>query len=132
MNKKMLVPLILVLSSTTVMANAVNDMFSEYKQNGVSSYSAKAGETLWNKQFINKKSGKAQNCATCHGANLKRAGKHVRTGKLIQPMAPSINKDRYTDVKKIKKWFKRNCKWTMGRECSAQEQADILAYLIKQ
>ncbi|MEA3244387.1 MAG: DUF1924 domain-containing protein, partial [Pseudomonadota bacterium] len=35
------------------------------------------------------------------------------------------------DGKKIEKWFKRNCKWTLGRECTAQEKADFLAYIDK-
>ena len=132
MNKKRLIPLIFLIGSNAAMANAVNEMFEEYKQSGVSTYSEQSGKALWNKEFKNKKTGKPQSCASCHGSNLKQAGKHVRTGKPIEPMAPSVNSTRYTDVKKIKKWFKRNCKWTIGRECSAQEQADILAYLVKQ
>ncbi|MCP4267412.1 MAG: DUF1924 domain-containing protein, partial [Candidatus Brocadiaceae bacterium] len=66
---------------------------------------------------------------TCHGSDLNQAGKHVRTNKLIKAMAPSANPERYTKVKKIKKWFLRNCKWTLGRECTAQEKGDVLAYL---
>ena len=34
--------------------------------------------------------------------------------------------------KKIEKWFKRNCKEAWGRECTAQEKADFLTYLITQ
>lgn len=44
-------------------------------------------------------------------------------------MAPSANPERLTDVRKIEKWFKRNCKWTLGRECSAQEKTDLLLYI---
>ncbi|MFK5970948.1 MAG: DUF1924 domain-containing protein [Candidatus Marithrix sp.] len=29
----------------------------------------------------------------------------------------------------IRKWFKRNCKWTLGRECNAQEKGDILKFI---
>lgn len=114
------------------MANATTQMFDEYRKSGVTIFNADAGKTLWNKQFKNKKTGKPQNCASCHGSDLTQDGKHVRTGKKIAPMALSANPKRYTNVKKIKKWFKRNCKWTIGRECNAQEQADILSYLIKQ
>jgi len=132
MNKKFLIPIIFLIGSNVAMANAVNDMFKQYKQSGVSAYSEQNGKILWNKEYKNKKTGKPQNCATCHGSNLELAGKHMRTGKPIKAMALSVNSTRYSDVKKIKKWFKRNCKWTMGRECSVQEQADILAYLVKQ
>lgn len=47
-------------------------------------------------------------------------------------MAVSVNSERLSDAKKVKKWFRRNCKWTFGRECSAQEQADIFAWLNSQ
>ncbi|MCW8907187.1 MAG: DUF1924 domain-containing protein, partial [Sedimenticola sp.] len=50
-------------------------------------------------------------------------------GKAIEPMAPTVNPKRLTEVKQIKKWFVRNCKWTLGRECTAQEKGDFLAYL---
>jgi len=44
-------------------------------------------------------------------------------------MSPSVNPDRLTDSKKVNKWFKRNCKWTLGRECTAQEKSNF--FLIK-
>jgi hypothetical protein len=44
-------------------------------------------------------------------------------------MAPSVQPERFTDPAKVDKWFTRNCKWTWGRLCTAQEQRDIQAYL---
>ena len=132
MKEKILVPVILLLASHTVIADALNDIYMEYKQQGVTETSEQAGEALWNKKFKDPKTEQLRSCTTCHGADLTQVGKHVRTDKPIKPMAPSVNEKSLTDVKKIKKWFKRNCKWTMGRECSAQEQADILSYLRKQ
>ncbi len=132
MNKPLILSILLITASSSVMADATTQMFDEYKKSGVTTINADAGKALWNQKFKNKKTGKPQNCATCHGSNLKQEGKHVRTGKKIAAMAPSVNPKRFTKVKKIKKWFIRNCKWTFGRECSAQEQADILNYLIKQ
>jgi len=129
---QILLPVIFLLNSNVVMADAVNDMFDEYKQQGVSSTSEQAGESLWKKEFKDKKTGQSRSCTNCHGSDLKKKGKHVRTNKSIEPMAPSVNKESLIKVKKIKKWFKRNCKWTLGRECSAQEQADILTYLKNQ
>jgi len=29
----------------------------------------------------------------------------------------------------VAKWFRRNCKTVLGRECTAQEKGDILTYL---
>ncbi len=43
-------------------------------------------------------------------------------------MAVSVNPERFTKTKKIKKWFKRNCKWAWGRECTAQEKGNFLTY----
>jgi len=132
MKEKIIVPLVLLLGSHTIMADAINDIFAESKQQGVSSINEKDGEILWNKTFKHEKTGQLRSCTTCHGSDLKKTGKHIRTDKQIKPMAPSVNDKSLTDVKKIKKWFKRNCKWTLGRECNAQEQADILAYLKNQ
>ncbi|MCF6191501.1 MAG: DUF1924 domain-containing protein [Cocleimonas sp.] len=129
MKHKIVITTVLLFSSPVLMADAINDMFAEYQQSGVSNMDAKAGEAFWKQEFTDKKTGKMRSCTTCHGTDLTKTGKHIRTGKPIKPMAPSANKKSLTDVKKIKKWFKRNCKWTLGRECTAQEQADILSYL---
>ncbi len=67
-------------------------------------------------------------CTTCHGTDLTKAGQ-TRAGKAIDPMAPSVQADRYTDPAKVEKWFVRNCNSVLGRECSAKEKADILAWL---
>jgi len=84
---------------------------------------------MWQEKHLDAKSGKDRSCETCHGTNLKVSGKHIRTGKVIDPMAPSVNSERFTDEKKIEKWFKRNCKWTLGRECTPQEKGDFLSFL---
>ena len=89
--------------------------------------SAERGEALWNKTFTVK--GQNRSCVTCHGDNLRSSGKHNRTSKVIKPMAPSVNPERFSSVKKVEKWFKRNCKWTIGRACSAQEKRDLLDFL---
>ncbi len=110
-------------------AGAVSELEAEYQTQGAGPFSASAGEALWNKNFINTKTGKERNCTSCHGADLTKVGKHVRTGKAIKPMAASVNPQRLTKVKKINKWFVRNCKWTLGRVCTAQEKGNMLAYL---
>ncbi len=129
MKIKIFILVVFLLSSHIVMADALNEMFNEYRLNGVTDVNEQAGEALWNKEFKDGKTGQMRSCTTCHGKDLKKVGKHAKTGKLIEPMAPGVNKQSLTEVKKIKKWFKRNCKWTMSRECSHQEQADILTYL---
>ena len=58
------------------------------------------------------------------------SGKQARTGKPIDPLAPSVNSERFTDTKFVEKWFGRNCNSVLGRDCSAQEKADIISWLM--
>jgi hypothetical protein len=73
--------------------------------------------------------GREWSCASCHGALPTRQGKHACTGRPIAPLAPAFNPERFTDAAKTEKWFRRNCKDVLGRECSADEKADIVAWL---
>jgi len=98
----------------------------EYRSQGVSQMDEQKGGQLWN-SVVNNRS-----CTNCHGSNPGDTGKHLKTGKVLQPMALSVNPERYQDAKKIEKWFLRNCKWTFGRQCSLQEKADILSWLSNQ
>lgn len=68
-------------------------------------------------------------CTSCHTSNLGKVGQ-TRAGKAIEPMAASISTSRYTDPAHVEKWFKRNCMDVLGRECSAGEKADALAFLL--
>ena len=118
-----------LITTNTAIAGMADTMLNEYIQQGASP-SEQAGKDFWNRDFKHAKSGgKNRSCSTCHTSNLTQAGKHARTGKVIDAMAPSVNSRRLTERKEINKWFKRNCKWTVGRECSVQEKADLLAYL---
>jgi cytochrome c553 len=114
----------------TAMAGGVTgQLLQEYTAAGAQTFSVSAGETAWRTEHMDAKSGKARSCTSCHTRNLKQTGKHVRTGKTIKPMAPSANPERLTDRKHVEKWFKRNCKWVLGRECTPQEKGDYLSYL---
>jgi cytochrome c peroxidase len=85
---------------------------------------AEQGEALFNKRH-----GGEWSCASCHGSPPTTQGKHASTGKSIAPLAPAFNAKALSDTAKTDKWFKRNCKDVLSRECSAQEKADVLAYL---
>ncbi len=74
--------------------------------------------------------GREWSCASCHGSTPTTVGKHASTGKAIQPLAPAFNAERFTDPAKVEKWFRRNCNDVMGRECTAGEMADMLAWLL--
>jgi len=79
--------------------------------------------------FFNSKHGGEWSCASCHGTPPTGSGKHANTGKTIDPLAPAFNPKAFTDSARVEKWFRRNCKDVLARECSAAEKADVLAYL---
>ena len=110
---------------------ATNTLFAQYQAAGATGFSAERGQKDWNKE-LKSESGEMMSCTTCHSKDLGKEGKHHKTGKLIKPMAPSANAERFTDAKKIEKWFKRNCNDVLGRECTAQEKGDILTFLLSQ
>ena len=73
--------------------------------------------------------GREWSCASCHGEVPIGMGRHARTGKPIEPLAPSANPARLTDPARVEKWLRRNCNDVLGRECSAQEKADVTSWL---
>jgi len=109
--------------------NTVNQLLNDYMQQGAIKSNAKAGKELWVKGFKRNDDGSLRRCSTCHTNDLTQTGKHLRTGKEIKPMSPSVNLKRLSSRKKVEKWFKRNCKWTIGRVCTPQEKADFLVYI---
>lgn len=67
-------------------------------------------------------------CTTCHGPDPRRAGQ-TRAGKPIEPLAVSVSPQRFTDPEEVAKWFFRNCRSVLGRECSAQEKGDFITFM---
>lgn len=112
--------------------DAVDELLAQYRLEGAKAFTVEAGQTLWFQEFTHAKTGKIRQCTACHTDDLRNEGKHARTGKLIKPLAPSVNPERLTNIKKLRKWLKRNCKWTIGRECSPQEKGDILTFIQSQ
>jgi len=121
--------LLALFFASAASAEVVDERLATYKAQGANGFSAAAGEALWNKSVKDAKSGESRSCATCHTANLRDAGKHAETGKLIEPMKPAVNPKRLSDARQIEKWFLRNCKWTYGRECTPQEKGDFLMFI---
>lgn len=121
--------LVFVGGATPSSASVVDDLLAGYKTQGGAEFAATRGKELWTKEFKNPKTGKMVSCATCHTTDLKQASKHAETGEAIEPLAPSVNPKRLTDPKFVEKWFGRNCKQTLGRECAAQEKGDLLMFI---
>lgn len=96
-------------------------------------YTAQAGQPAQvarGEAFFKASHGQAWQCVSCHGQSPMSGGRHASTDKVIEPLAPAANAKRFTDSAKVEKWFRRNCKDVLARECSAAEKADVLAWLI--
>ena len=105
-----------LLDSYRAAAKAENPAFKDFSAaDGQKFYNAKTGEL---------------SCSSCHTDSPKAMGKHAKTGKEIQPMAPAVNAKRFTDAANVEKWFKRNCNDVLARACSAQEKGNFIAYLL--
>ena len=48
----------------------------------------------------------------------------------LDTLAPATNPSRFTETKVVENWFRQNCRDVIGRECTAGEKADILAWLL--
>lgn len=118
--------------SSLVHASVASDLMASYQQSGAQQPDPQKAKTMWTQKFPDDNGNNTRSCASCHTENLYVKGKHIRTNKPIEPLAPSVNNERLTDEEKIEKWFKRNCKWTLGRECSPQEKSDFLSYILSQ
>ncbi len=109
---------------------AADSLLAQYKSEGAGKADTAKAKQDWTREVT--VDGEKMSCATCHGSDFSKSGKHHRTGKVIEPMSRKVNAERLTDVKKIEKWFKRNCKDAWGRECTAQEKTDFLTFLLAQ
>lgn len=98
------------------------------KNKSFKGFSAARGKTFFLASNTNKK-GETLSCASCHTKDPTKPGK-TEVGKVIEPIAVSANNERFTDYKKVEKWFKRNCKDVYDRECTPLEKGDFMAYMM--
>ena len=114
------------------MLSLVNVALSASPQELLKLYESQSGiaSSVRGEQLFNAKHGKEWSCASCHENPPNHDTKHIVTGKLIKPLSPNSNPERFSDQAKVEKWFKRNCNDVLGRECAAQEKADMLSWLL--
>ena len=122
---------ILLFSQPANASFASETLLDVYRSAGAGPFSAESGQRMWTETYNNAQTPVERSCSSCHTNNLREAGKHIKTKKPIEAISPITNARRLTDTKNIEKWFMRNCKWTLGRECSAQEKGDFLLYIQK-
>lgn len=120
------------LCATVVQAATPAELLAGYQSAAVQQSdgfqpSAQRGAAFFAHRFG--KSEKMPACTSCHTVDPAQAGRHAVTDKAIKPLAPAANAARFTDAAKTEKWFRRNCTEVVGRECSAAEKADFIAFL---
>ena len=93
-------------------------------------FDAKRGEALFRTRHAGGKP-ETPACTVCHTDNPRKAGK-TRANKPIEPLAVSRTPDRFTDRKKVEKWFRRNCRSVLGRTCTAREKGDFITFMMGQ
>lgn len=106
------------------------DTSSERQLERFAAQAGSPGQAERGRTFFTSRHGGEWSCSSCHGNPPVSAGKHASTGKAIDPLAPSANARAFTDEARVDKWFRRNCKDVLERECSAGEKADVLAWLL--
>lgn len=87
-------------------------------------FSAERGRSLYFTQLTD------WSCSTCHTNDPRSDGRHAVTSKPIKPLSPLVNPARFSDAAKVEKWFRRNCRDVLKRECTVVEQGDLLTYLM--
>jgi len=92
-------------------------------------FSAEEGKKLFYSKRMHSKKKEERGCTTCHTSKPENMGK-TPVGKVIEPISPAVNKKRFTDPKRMKKWFRRNCKWVLERECTPREKGDFITFMI--
>ena len=116
---------LLLFVSLNTSAATPTDLLAGYVSQSGQSANAFKGE-----DFFKVSHGQKWQCTSCHGKSPTVSGRHASTDKAIEPLAPAVNTKRFTDSAKVEKWFRRNCKDVLARECTAAEKADVLAWLI--
>jgi hypothetical protein len=127
MTPPLLIAFVLFLATPAARAETPQQILAHYQQ-----LAGGASATRGEKFFFTRNAlpgGEVVSCTTCHTDNPKAVGK-TRAHKTVEPLAPVANRERLTDLVKVEKWFKRNCKDVLARECTVQEKADFVAFLI--
>ncbi|WP_456403716.1 DUF1924 domain-containing protein [Hydrogenimonas sp.] len=92
-------------------------------------FDARRGEAIFTSKHLGKR-GKTISCADCHSRDLTSVGENIFTGKRIEPLAPSANPERLSDVRSVKKWLRRNFKDVYGRTGTPKEKGDVLLFIM--
>jgi hypothetical protein len=124
---------LLILLIFTDMARAENVLASLEKQARSENPKFAGFSTTEGKKLFylvrTKSNGDTASCTTCHSQDPKNNGK-TRANKIIEPLAPVANSQRFTDLKQVEKWFSRNCKDVLERLCTNEEKGNFAKFMM--
>lgn len=129
--RSILLPVAALLLATSATAGAAAGTTPAAQLEYWSSQAGMPGQAARGQAFFSARHGGEWSCSSCHGMPPTREGKHALTDKSIRPLAPAFNPQAFSDSARSDKWFRRNCRDVLNRECSAGEKADVLAYLLQ-
>ena len=70
-------------------------------------------------------------CRACHVINdEEHPDRKEAKVRYIDPFAPHANPERFSDYTHVEKFFKRNCKMVLKRECTPMEKGDLITWLL--
>ncbi|MBU1236542.1 MAG: DUF1924 domain-containing protein [Gammaproteobacteria bacterium] len=129
---KYLIPYAILVASVGTTAETPQQVMDAYTADAVRrtpgfAPNAGLGEFLFVRKFA--VSATMPNCAACHADSPSQPGRHILTRVDIKPLSPAANPERFTDAAKVEKWFLRDCTKVIGRECTAGEKADFIAFV---
>lgn len=116
------------LLTISLQVSANEEILKSFEVQAAKTFSATEGEKIYRTKRINSK-GENISCMTCHTPDPKGEGL-TRANKIIEPIAPVANKERFTDMAKVEKWFKRNCKDVLDRECTVMEKGNFVRFMM--
>ena len=131
MNKFVFLTIFIFSSFSTIADDAILKAYeAEAKKIDIKfqGFNASSGEKLFRMQRLHS-SGEKVSCMTCHTDNPKAEGL-TRANKVLEPIAPVANKERFTDMAKVEKWFKRNCNDVLERPCTYLEKGDFIKFMM--
>lgn len=118
---------------------------------GFSGFSAERGKDFYFARHDVPVTGEVS-CASCHLQDPRRAVLRHRTKilcrachvidetehpapkdakkRVVEAFAPVANPRRFNDFDAVEKWFKMNCGYVLGRNCSAREKGDLITWLL--
>ena len=126
-----LLGLLFNFSFASVVENYLSDLQTQIKKENpnFNGFDMKRGEEIFTSKHIGKK-GKEISCISCHTNDFTKNGENIFTGKVIEPLSPKVNPKRFSDVKNIEKWLKRNFNDVYNRIGTTQEKGDVVFYII--